>query len=100
MMEKRWPRDDDGMVRIPYYISGIYNDKEEAHIARAFEDFENNTCIRYCFHSKHFPLQLRIKFLLLQKLLLKMLLYILDLFKGQTKTIISILFGDKAAIVT
>ena len=61
MMEKRWPRDDDGMVRIPYFISGVYNDKEEAHIARAFEDFENNTCIRYYFNSKHFPLQLRMK---------------------------------------
>ena len=54
MMEKRWPRGGDGMVRIPYYISGTYNDEEEAHIARAFEDFENNTCIRYDFDLKHF----------------------------------------------
>ena len=54
MMDKRWPRESDGMVRIPYYISGKYNDKEEAHIARAFEDFENNTCIRYDIHLKYF----------------------------------------------
>ena len=63
MMDKRWPRESDGMVRIPYYISGKYNDKEEAHIARAFEDFENNTCIRYDIHLKHFRSNWMIKML-------------------------------------
>ena len=45
MMHYRWPRNGDN-VYIPYHISGTYYDFERANIARAFEDYENNTCIR------------------------------------------------------
>jgi hypothetical protein len=45
MKEKSWPK--RGMnVYIPYVITGEYNEDERANIARAFEDFENNTCLR------------------------------------------------------
>ena len=45
MMHYRWPRNGDN-VYIPYHISGKYNDDEHANIAKAFLDYENNTCIR------------------------------------------------------
>ena len=45
MKQNSWPR--RGLnVYIPYVISGEYNEYERANIARAFEDFENNTCLR------------------------------------------------------
>ena len=43
--ENHWPRHNSN-IYIPYVISGEYNDNERANIARAFEDFENNTCLR------------------------------------------------------
>ena len=45
LKEKHWPRVGSN-VKIPYVISGKYSEKERANIARAFEDFENNTCLR------------------------------------------------------
>ena len=43
--EKHWPRRGSN-VYIPYVISGEYTDKERANIARAFDDFKNNSCLR------------------------------------------------------
>ena len=43
--ENHWPRRESN-IYIPYVISGKYNKNERANIARAFEDFENNTCLR------------------------------------------------------
>ena len=45
MKQNSWPS-WSGNVYIPYVISGEYNEDERANIARAFEDFENNTCLR------------------------------------------------------
>ena len=42
---KKWPRIGSN-VFIPYVLSGEYDKDERANIARAFEDFENNTCLR------------------------------------------------------
>ena len=43
--DKHWPR-QGAHVYIPYTISGEYDENEKANIARAFDDFEINTCIR------------------------------------------------------
>ena len=43
--DKHWPRQGT-YVYIPYTISGEYDENERSNIARAFEDFENNTCVR------------------------------------------------------
>ena len=42
-----WPHDGD-VVNIPYIITDTtFSSSELAHIARAMEDYETNTCIRY-----------------------------------------------------
>ena len=45
LTSKTWPMKGSN-VFIPYVISGEYDADERANIARAFEDFENNTCLR------------------------------------------------------
>ena len=45
LTSKTWPMKGSN-VFIPYVISGEYDEDERANIARAFEDFENNTCLR------------------------------------------------------
>ena len=42
---KHWPRNGSN-VFIPYVLSGEYDQDERANIARAFQDYENNTCLR------------------------------------------------------
>ena len=40
--KKLWP---NGIL--PYVLSGAFNDRHRAEIARTILDFEDNTCIRY-----------------------------------------------------
>ena len=47
MLENHWPRVGDHM-EIPYIMNRAEFKKEElANIARAFEEYEKHTCIRY-----------------------------------------------------
>ncbi|KHJ93543.1 hypothetical protein OESDEN_06543 [Oesophagostomum dentatum] len=39
---KKWPN-----ARIPYMISGQYNDRERAVLARSFQEYHKRTCIRF-----------------------------------------------------
>ena len=34
---------------LPYVLSGSMSDKHRAEIARSFQDFHDNTCVRYIF---------------------------------------------------
>ena len=42
---RHWPK-RDSLVYLPYVLSDEYDTEERANIARAIEDYENNTCIR------------------------------------------------------
>ena len=52
LREGHWignPRDDN--VYIPFTISRDFKRSEVKNIARAIEDYENKTCIRYILHA-------------------------------------------------
>ena len=42
----KWPKSGSN-IPIPYVISSSYSLSERANIARAFTEFQSNTCIRY-----------------------------------------------------
>nr|CDJ94429.1 Peptidase M12A domain containing protein [Haemonchus contortus] len=39
---KKWPNG-----RIPYVISGQYNERERAVLARSFQEYHKRTCVRF-----------------------------------------------------
>ena len=43
--ENHWSR-KGSKVYIPYTITGTFSKKEKSNIARAFAEYEKNTCIR------------------------------------------------------
>ena len=47
ILKNHWPRKGDHIM-IPYTINATqFSSKERANIARAFEEFEKHTCLRY-----------------------------------------------------
>ena len=44
----KWPK-SGSTVSVPYEISSSFSSSERAVIARAFSDYQSNTCIRYVF---------------------------------------------------
>ena len=44
--EKKWPKDSDGYVRIPYKVDAGFSKKTRDDIARAILEINGKTCIR------------------------------------------------------